>query len=223
MRKILLSIIFICMPTLLLATGTSVTPLDVKTLPSYPYLKGGLNINQAKQCLRIVKGCQNNQKSPYPDAACVQRKEKANASCKQLSQLAELIQTSPAFLSVTAAPQAFAIVRKNYPADGQFQNYIVSPAGQVIDTAMDPRAYSSILQMQFPNKELIVNNDDVIQAKTTLSKSMEFKATIKLNDGCVACTTLGYATSSFIFKKDGTLKGVRLISFSKQENTQLAH
>ncbi|MBY0377380.1 MAG: hypothetical protein K2Q33_02295, partial [Gammaproteobacteria bacterium] len=113
--------------------------------------------------------------------------------------------------------------RKDYPADGQFQYYIISPKGQIIDTRMDPRQYSSILKMQYPNKDLIISNVDPIQFKGKVDKPMTFIATVKVSDGCVACAILGYATSRFIFKKNGELQTIRLISFSKQENAQLAH
>lgn len=193
------------------------------TAPSVPTLGSALNLTKASQCSKILKACQDSKKGPLSDNVCVQQKVKANSSCAQLQVLADKLETTPDLLDVTAAPNGFAIARKNYPADGQFQNFIVSPKGLIVDTRVDPRQYSSILKMQYPNKDLLITNIDPVQAKTTIDKHTTFVTTLKVSDGCLACSVLGYATTRFNFKKDGSLQTIRLMSFNKQENTQLAH
>lgn len=205
------------------AIGLASTTAAAPSIMNPPTLKNGFNTARASQCTRVFKACENPKKGPLPDDVCVQRKVKANPSCDQLQELADKLETSPALLGVTAAPNGFAIVRKNYPADGQFQNYIISRTGQIVDTRMDPRQYSSLLKIQYPNKDLIISNVDPVQSKGAANKRMTFITTVKVSDGCLACSILGYATTRFVFKKDGTLQTIRLISFSKQENTQLAH
>ena len=206
-----------CIPVISFASAAT---FDTSTLPT---LSTSLNVAKASQCTRILKMCQDPKQGPLPNDVCVQKKVKINPSCDQLQLLASKLETSPALLSVMTASQGFAIVRKSYPADGQFQNYIISSTGQIVDTRMDPRLYSTILKIQYPNKDLIVSNVDPVQSKVSLDKHMIFTTTVKVSDGCLACNILGYATSRFVFKKDGSLQTIRLMSFSKQENAQLAH
>lgn len=215
-RKLLF--LFAWIPAISFATTS--TTFDPSSLPT---LATGLNAAKANQCARIMKSCIYPKNSAIPNESCVQHKVSINPSCSQLQGLAEKLETSPALLNLTSAPNGFMLVKKNYPADGQFQNYIVSPTGQIVDTRIDPREYNPVLKMQYPNKDLIISNIEPTQYKGKPNKPMTFTSTVKVSDGCVACTVLGYATTRYVFNKMGTLQAIRLISFSKQENSQLAH
>lgn len=198
--------------------ATTQTQLNTALSTTYPFLQGGLNVDNAQVCQTTLKTCINAKNGPLPDESCVKNKVKQVHPCEQLQQLATILDTSPSLLTAKSAPNDFAIVQKSYPADGGIQNYIVSPKGILVDTLMDPRVYSSAIKMQYPHNDLLVSSASDIQGKATFDKKTAFTTTIKISDGCKACKILGYATTRFTFKQNGELQSVRLLSLSKNQN-----
>lgn len=206
-------------PSMLSAsTGPTTATTQTQLSTPYAFLQGGLNVDNAQICQTTLKTCVDPRNGPLPDENCVKTKIKQAHPCEQLQQLADKLNTSPSLLTAKSAPNDFAVVQKNYPADGEVQNYIISPKGILVDTLMDPRLYSTVIKMQYPHNDLLVSNVSAVQGKVTFDKKTAFTTTIKISDGCKACKILGYATTRFTFKQNGDLQSVRLLSLSKNQN-----
>ncbi|NNM58479.1 MAG: hypothetical protein HKM04_01525 [Legionellales bacterium] len=151
---------------------------------------------------------------PYYDNSCVSKTVEQNASCQSVSSIAKAVNASITQLGFSPI-NAYNIVTVTYSADGQVQNYILSPKGCLVDTVIDPRKLSPDLKNKYRGKELIVVNTQPPIGKKNADGSETFTVLLRVTTDCVACTTLGWATISFTFDLHGNLVNTTLKRFSQ--------
>jgi hypothetical protein len=197
------------------------SPVVCKPLPK---AAKDFNVNDYNNCITSVYQCPKN--GPYYDDNCVTKAAEQNAACKSVSAIAKAVNASITQLSFSPI-DAYNIVTVTYPADGQIQNYILSPKGCLVDTVIDPRKLSTNLKNQYPEKELMIVNTELPTGKKHDDGSETFNVLLRVTEDCLACTVLGWANVVFAFDAQGNLVSTTLKHFSPEPiiglNTESTH
>jgi hypothetical protein len=173
----------------------------------YPFLKQGFNINHYQQCQKLIQKCPSN--GIVADESCVKKISQANSVCKQFNQLAEVVEMP--ITSITAKKLTnFTVIDKSFSADGQDQYYLISPAGCMLDTQIDPRKLDLVLANQYKNVEFIFVNTKEPQYKVGADNSHNFLLSFEIAKNCLACERIGHFAINFNFDQAGNLHEVSL-------------
>ncbi len=203
---------WLCYFSLILFSTTALAskPLQCKR---YSFLTYGLNISDYAKCKMLVNQCPA--QGIFPKESCVKRVIKKNPEvCAQIKKLAHTLKMPVTMITAKRAGK-FSIIRATYIADGQNRYYIVSPAGCMIDTNIDPRKISPSLAKQYHKVSFLTVNWNEPKYQTHRDGSQSFEARLRVTKTCLACPIIGWAKIKFNFLKNGQLKNVTLESFKK--------
>ncbi|MFN7098608.1 MAG: hypothetical protein ACK4PR_13800, partial [Gammaproteobacteria bacterium] len=152
-----------------------------------PAAAKNFNANDYNNCITSVYQCPKT--GPYYDNTCVTKAAAQNPTCKSASAIAKAVNASITQLSFSPM-DAYNIVTVTYPADGQVQNYILSPKGCLVDTIVDPRKLSKDLHSEYAEKELVIVNTELPTAKKQDNGNETFSVLLRVTQECLACTVL---------------------------------
>lgn len=212
--------------TLLLATSFSTAVYAASPVVCQPLPKDAkdFNVNDYNNCITSVYQCPKN--GPFYDNTCVEKAAAQNSTCKSVSAIAKAVNASITQLSFSPVDN-YNIVTVTYPADGQVQNYILSPKGCLVDTVVDPRKLSKNLNSQYSTKELMIVNTELPTGKKHDDGSETFSVLLRVTEDCLACNVLGWANVIFTFDSAGNLLSTTLKHFSPEPiigmNTEDTH
>lgn len=153
-------------------------------------------------CQTRVKQCPTT--GPVPSQDCEKQIYQTDIRCKQSSIIAKKFATPLPYIE--ALPHsAYVVFKKTFLADGQEQYYILTPAGCLIDTVIDPRKLDSIFSSEHKKETLIIMNDKAPEFQTLPDGTERFVVFLKINRNCKACDEIAKVSVNFDFNKKGKL------------------
>jgi hypothetical protein len=172
-----------------------------------------LNLDQFQQCQALIKKvCPPN--PVIPNLKCTQPLLKQNRICHQGQSLANLLMGDISTLQVKQYNNFFIV--NNYTiADGQNNYSIITPRGCILNTVIDVRHYDATLMKKYKTAKFLTLNDGEPKVFVNKKKQMiSVTVPLKINDTCVACATMGYATVGFYFTNAGDLTQRKVLTFT---------
>lgn len=198
---------------ILMSISAATYAASVVTCQPLPKSAKDFNVNDYNNCITSVYQCPKT--GPYYDNTCVTKAADQNPTCKSVSAIAKAVNASITQLSFSPM-DAYNVVTVTYPADGQVQNYILSPKGCLVNTIVDPRKLSKDLNSQYTEKELMIVNTELPTAKKHDDGTETFSVLLRVTEDCLACNVLGWANVIFTFDPNGNLTDTTLKHFSPE-------
>jgi len=175
-------------------------------------LNKSINMTAYHQCVSKINQCPKN--GPYLDGTCVKKQVEQDASCQELSQLAQHLNVS-ADLIYLQQEARFTVIDAVFPADGGHLYALLSPDGCLIDTVVDPRDLNASIKKEYANKDFYLEAKDKPAYIHQSNGNQQFTADIIVKNQCRACEVIGTAKVAFTYTKNGKWIKTELLSFTK--------
>lgn len=203
---------------LLLIFMSQAAHAELPSCKTYPFLNTGFDMQAYSACKKAFKRCHS--QGGIPNLKCVEKIVAASPNCKQLLALSQALESSPATITAYRSEAGYTLINQTFIADGKDNYYILSPKPCLINTVVDPRLLHPQLQTQYENFNFIITNTGMPIAAKESGDERQFIVTLKINKGCLACETLGYAIIKYTFDAQGDLKSTVLKRFTEEEVPQ---
>lgn len=183
-----------------------VAKADIKSHQRYYSFLSQFNIHNYQQCNKLILSCPGD---VFPDADCVEKILQTKEICQQFAKLTNVV--GDRLITVKQIAK-FSLITETSYGDGQNSYYILSK-GYLIRTYIDPRDLDANLEKKYKKTPFFIVNWDEPQYQKNPDGSKNFLAKFLINDGCLACSNIAFATIEFRFSKIGDYLGPKLKSF----------
>ncbi|APJ04056.1 hypothetical protein [Silvanigrella aquatica] len=179
----------------------------------HPFLSGGFKFNEYKICNEIIQKCPIESESPFKDKECVEKYLNKIKECEQTKRLLTLKDFSYDSLKVKSFGK-FTLIDFVSLGDGMDSYYIISPAGYLVETAVNPLDFNKKLQSHHTlNSNLVLDFEEPVMQSNKNGKKV-FTSILSMRN-CVACETNLCAKVQFHFSSPGIP-----LSIQAQESNQ---
>lgn len=186
---------------------SAVAKADIKSHEQYySFLSQGFNFHNYQQCNKLILSCPGD---AFPDADCVEKILQTKEVCQQFAKLTGVV--GDQFITVKQFGK-FSLIIQTFFGDGQNSYYILSN-GYLIKIYVDPRDLDASLKKKYKNTAFFIVNWGEPRYQKNTDGSKNFLAKFFINDGCLACPSIAFATIEFRFSKIGDYLGPKLKSF----------
>jgi len=173
---------------------------------NHQILSKGIVLKSFQACKQSIHRCPVNG-SVYADT-CVERVLTSYGACNQLRYISKTLNARADTLFLTHHGKLSILERRSI-ADGQYQYYIITPNGQMIDTTQLPKNALTTLKKVHSGQPLMLSNWQEPKYNT-LPEQEIITVPLRISAGCISCKTLGYVFADFVFDKDGIFKKITL-------------
>ncbi|MFN7095565.1 MAG: hypothetical protein ACK4M7_09405 [Burkholderiales bacterium] len=173
----------------------------------------GFKVNDYQQCNGLIQQCPK--QGHFPARECVSKLLAEKSECKQLNQLAQVLNMPADAITVKPLLAKFMLVKSIFYADGQEHDYIMSPTGLLVDTQIDPRKLDLTLARKYKTAEFMMVNYGEPYALDIKHGQYSFIAPLKITKNCLACAPVGMAKIKFTFTPNGKAVSTYLAEFKE--------
>jgi hypothetical protein len=172
----------------------------------YPFLAQGFDITSYQKCKDLFEQCPVDGSSQ--DKACIRQILRTKKICNQLEKISQIL----TFIPTAKQVEAFTIFDLYYSGDGQHEYYILSK-GNLLATTIDPRTLNKDFARKYRHTSFFIVNWSEPNYYVNADGSQKLTVVLKITEGCLACSLIGWATLGFNFTKEGVLLGIELEHF----------
>lgn len=183
-----------------------------------PFLFTDFKIDDYKKCQELITQCPN--KGPFPESSCVEKIIDGTSLCQQAKQLSDRLNMQIPAITALALSN-YIIFKVAHLENKQYQYYILSPQGRLINTLIDPRALNRPIARKYHDKSFIIVTQTEPRQKILKNGAQSFIVSIQVQNTCDSnnsCPTIGNALISFSFNARGGFASVKLLTWSDISN-----